>query len=301
MTLRSAAQICSTPVLLQPERALQLLDAAFKLHGAVDNALAHFVAGSAHAALSQHAAAAAAFRRCAALTAGAEPGSARHQLNVTATDNLLLEAERVLPPSWLPSLHDAPRLARLQAGIASAVAAAAATPALSDAPNAANPPRVLTLGGMGVEAVLAAKAGAASVAALCLNNPLGAELTAQLAADSGCCAGVVTTATAAGQLGGQPPFDLLILSDALGSSVDWLALRRQLGAAAGLLAPGAALLPHAVRLRGCLVECPTAVAINEVRRGSLTVGPGAWYHVPTLPHDLMLRACSRPNQLGCSG
>lgn len=287
-------------MLLQPERALQLLDAAFKLHGAADNALAHFVAGSAHAALSQHAAAAAAFRCCAALTAGAEPGSTQHQLNVTATDNLLLEAERVLPPSWLPALHDAPRLARLKAGIASAVAAAAAAPALSDAPNAANPPRVLVLGGMGVEAVLAAKAGAASVAALCLDNPLEAELTAQLAADSGCGAGVVTTATAAGQLGGQPPFDLLILPAALGSSVDWLALRRQLGTAAGLLAPGAALLPHAVRLRGCLVECPAAVALNEVCLGFLTLGPGALScahsasspHVARLPPSKSTRLCS---------
>ncbi|KAL4448320.1 hypothetical protein ABPG75_005539 [Micractinium tetrahymenae] len=249
----------------KPERALELLDAAFKLNGAAGNPLAHFVAGSARAALSQHAAAAAAFRQAAALTSGAEPSSTRHQLHVTATDNLLLEAERVLPPSWLPALHDAPRLAALQAGIGRAVAtAAAAAAAAPSSPAAPKPPRVLVLGGFGVEAVLAAKAGAASVSALCLDNPLAAELTAQMAADSGCAAAAVTTATAVAQLAGQPPFDLVILADALSSSLDWQVLRRQLGAVAHLLAPGAAMLPHAVRLRGCVVECPAAVALNEV-------------------------------------
>lgn len=259
-----AALIVSQPCRLQPERALDLLDAAFKLEGAADNALVHFVAGNAHAALGLHAAAAAAFRRAAALTAGAEPGSTRHQLNVTATENLLLEAERVLPPSWLPALHDMPRLAALQAGIARALESAAAA-SLAAAPSSLKPARVLVLGGLGVEAVLAAKAGAASVAALCLGNPLGAELTAQLAADSACAAGVVAPATAVGQLAGQPPFDLVVLADALGSSVDWLALRRQLAVAAPLLAPHAVLLPHAVRLRGFLAHCPAAVALNEVR------------------------------------
>ena len=230
--------------------------------------------GQAHAALGAAPAAADAFRRCALLTAGAAPGSQRHALHTTATDNALLESEAVLPPSWIAALHDAPRLAALQAGIAAAVQQAA----LADGGSTRPPPCVLVCGGLGLEAVLAAQAGAGAVTLFCEGNALVAGLAAELAADSG-CADRLSTATTADQLGaGAQPgsYSVVILADALGSSVDWGLLQRQLAAVAPLLPqPGGGqggtcggapvLLPHAVRIRGQLVECAEAVALNEVR------------------------------------
>ena len=253
----------------QPRRALELATAALKLDPA--NVLALFVSGQAHAALGSAAAAADAFRRAAALTAGAAPGSPAHQLHVAAADNLLLECDAALPPDWLAALHDELRLGALQAGIAAAVRAAAAEAGASAA--AAAGPRVLVCGGLGVEAVLAAQAGAAAVTCYCEGNPLTAALAAQLAADSGCGARVAP-ATSAAQLAAQAPqggFHLVVLADALGCSMDWRRLRTTLAAAAPHLAPGAALLPRAVHVMGLLVQCPEAVALNQVRSGFVGV------------------------------
>ncbi|PRW45255.1 ribosomal L11 methyltransferase [Chlorella sorokiniana] len=232
--------------------------------------------GQAAAALGQAAAAADAFRRCTELTAHAQPGTQLHALHQTATDNLLLESAAVLPPSWIASLHDEPWLAALQAGIAAALQQA--SQCSSDGTQL--PPRVLVCGGLGLEAVLAAQAGAQHVAMLCQDNPLTARLAAELAAASG-CADRVTTATSADQLGaGAQPggYNLVILADALGSSVDWGLLQRQLAAVAPLLvqhggssgsgqhcaAAASIVLPHAVRICGQLVQCAAAVALNQV-------------------------------------
>lgn len=263
----------------QARRALALLEAALLLDGR--SPLVHFTLGQAHAALGAAAAAADAFRRCSELTAGAPPGTQLHALHQTATDNLLLEsaAAGVLPPGWIAALHDAPRLAALQAGIAAAVQQAAQL----GSSISQHQPQVLVCGGLGLEAVLAAQAGAPHVAVLCQDNPLAARLAAQLAADSG-CAERVSTATSADQLGAgsqRAGYSLVILADALGSSVDWTRLQHQLAAVAPLLtqrvggaegnsggeasaAAAPILLPHAVHIRGQLVECAEAVALNEV-------------------------------------
>lgn len=244
---------------LQPRRALELAAAALKLDPA--NLLALFVAGQAQSALGAAAAAADAFRRAVALTSGAAPGSHAHQLHMAAADNLLLECGTALPSDWLAALHDAPRLAALQAAIAEAVQAVGSGGA-----------RVLVCGGLGVEAVLAAQAGAAAVTCYCAGNPLTAALAGQLAADSGCGARVAT-ATSAAQLDSRPGgFNLVVLADALGCSLDWAQLRATLAAAAPRLAPGAALLPHTVHVRGMLVQCEEADALNEVRTGGIAGG-----------------------------
>ncbi len=262
-------------LLPQARRALALLEAALRLDPR--SALAYFTAGQAHAALGAAAAAAAAFGRCAECTAHATPGTQQHALHQTATDNLLLESEAALPPNWIAALHDEPRLAALKAGIAAAVQQAAQQGgSSSSSPHL--PPRVLVCGGLGLEAVLAAQAGAQHVSVLCQDNPLTARLAAELAADSG-CGDRVTAATAADQLGaGQQTgsYNLVILADALGSSIDWALLQRQLAAVAPLLAQpsgssssagggGPLVLPHAVHICGQLVECAEAVALNEVR------------------------------------
>ncbi|KAI7840927.1 hypothetical protein COHA_005358 [Chlorella ohadii] len=268
----------------EARRALALLEAALRLDPR--SALAYFTAGQAHAALGAAAAAAAAFGRCAECTAHATPGTQQHALHQTATDNLLLESEAALPPNWIAALHDEPRLAALKAGIAAAVQQAAQQGgSSSSSPHL--PPRVLVCGGLGLEAVLAAQAGAQHVSVLCQDNPLTARLAAELAADSG-CGDRVTAATAADQLGaGQQTgsYNLVILADALGSSIDWALLQRQLAAVAPLLAQpsgssssagggGPLVLPHAVHICGQLVECAEAVALNEVDVAQLAADTG---------------------------
>lgn len=207
----------------------------------------------------------------------------------------MLESEAVLPPNWIAALHDAPRLAALQAGIAAAVQQAAQRS--GGGGGSTQPPRVLVCGGLGLEAALAAQAGAAHVALLCQDNPLAARLAAQLAADSG-WADRLTTATSAAQLGAEAPdcYGLVILADALGSSIDWALLQRQLAAVAALLAERSGgsssgdssgcydgspiVLPHAVHVCGQLVESAEAVALNEVRVPDGLVGtgrPAAWW------------------------
>lgn len=236
---------------LQPERALGLLDAATQLDST--NSLVDFTKGQAHGALSRASAAAACFRRAAQLTAGAPPGTQLHQLHVAAAENALLKAEEVLSPGWLASLHDAARLDRLRTSIAAAVGHAGG----AGGPAAA---RVLVCGGMGIEGVLAAQAGAGAVTLLAQGSPLAAELACQLAADSG-CGGDVAVVEQLQET--QQRFDLVILADALGSSISWPLLQRQLAAAGPWLAPRAALLPHTLLVRGRLVACPAAVALNE--------------------------------------
>lgn len=241
---------------LQPQHAADLLQAA--LHLDSRNALALFLLGNAHAALGAHAAAAHAFRQAARLTGDAAPDSQRHQLHITATENLLLESGHALPAEWVAALHDAPRLAALERGIAAAVQC-----------DPAGDSRVLVVGGMGLEAVMVAQAGAAAVAVYCPDNPLAASLVAELAAGSGCPHRVAAATSAAqlAQLGAQQApagYSALVLAGALGCSIGWQQLAGDLAAAAPLLAPGAKLLPHAVHMRGALVQCPGAVALNEV-------------------------------------
>lgn len=199
-----------------------------------------------------------------------------------------------MPPGWIAALHDAPRLAALQAGIAAAVQQAA----LASGGGTQQPLRVLVCGGLGLEAVLAAQAGASAVTLFCEGNPLAAHLAAELAADSG-CADRLSTATAAAQLGAEAQpgsYSLVILADALGSSIDWGLLQRQLAAAAPLLPQPSGgqggtcygtpvLLPHAVRIRGQLVECAEAVALNEVRLGAGWAVCNHCYDLPALLHE----------------
>lgn len=249
----------SRPLLpLQPKRALALGQTALKLDPT--NALALFVTGQAYGAVGKAAAAADAFSRAARATSAAAPGTPGHQLHVAAADNLLLECDAALPHNWIAALHDAPRLAALQAAIGVAVRQA------SDRNSSGA--HVLVCGGLGLEAVMAAQAGAAAVVVCCEGNPLAAALAAALAADSG-CAGRVVAVTSMEQLSlpsrkPKPGFDVIVLADALGSSIDWQLLRRQLAGAAPQLATIATVLPHTVHVRGQLVQCTEAVALNEV-------------------------------------
>lgn len=243
---------------MQPERAVDLARQALDIDSV--SILAFFVLGSAHAALSAHAEAAAAFRRVVQLTAGSQPDTQRHHLHVAAAQNMLLESKHALPSSWIPTLNDARRLATVEQSIRAAVA------------QFSSPPRVLVCGGMGLEAVMAAQAGAAAVSILCLGNPLAASLSAELAAASGCGDRVVAAASTA-ELRQRLACDaahhsnstLLVLADALACSINWRQLAEQVAAGAPLLGTEVTVLPHEVHMRACLVHCPPAVALNEVR------------------------------------
>ncbi|KAL4857659.1 Protein arginine N-methyltransferase 7 [Chlorella vulgaris] len=241
----------------EPERAVDLARQALNIEPA--SILAFFVLGSAHAALSAHADAAAAFRRVVQLTAGSRPDTQRHHLHVAAAQNMLLESKHALPSSWIPTLNDARRLATVQQSIQAAVA------------QFSSPPRVLVCGGMGLEAVMAAQAGAAAVSILCLGNPLAASLSAELAAASGCGDRVVAAASTAELRQGlgsaaahHSNSTLLVLADALTCSINWRQLAEQVAAVAPLLGTEVAVLPHEVHMRACLVHCAPAVVLNEV-------------------------------------
>ena len=162
---------------LQAQRAAELAEAVLSLDPR--NVLALFVLGQARSTLGSAAAAADAFRSAAALTRGAPEGQ-RRQLHMAALENMLLACDAALPPNWIAQLHDEARLEAVQAGVAAAVHRAG--PAA----------RVLVCGGLGLEAVLAARAGAAGVTAYCPGDPFTASLAAELAADSGCADCVAT-------------------------------------------------------------------------------------------------------------